>query len=413
MFGYGSWFRPSIPGWGFWRIRFGLGVGLHPTILGCGFGTCVVSVRGPPVPAPFPAPVCGVGVCAWARVSAATRHSLLQCWGVCVFVCVSHLVPCPSRLGFRCGGLCLGFGCSRGPPLQAWVLGCVCVCVRAPLVPRLSWLECAVWACLHGLRFGLCPATPGWGVRACVTLCTVPRFYPAIPGGLVVCVWVPVLSALWFSPGLRAWSRGLLCAPRPFLVSFWGGRLWRGGVREFPWSEFVPPLPFCFFFSDWCGFPPCRVLALWCPSHAVLVLGLVAPVPPSHFVQATPSCFFLLFFLPVSARARCVLACAGCPFFGWAAALGCVSPVLAGWFSGFPSEGPVCAVFGAFWLGGLPASCGVGGRLRGCGPISYPPFFFLGGSACSSLGLPWAGARTGRHSVWLTGKLLVPEFCWA
>ena len=45
--------------------------------------------------------------------------------------------------------------------------------------------------------------------------------------------------------------------------------------------------------------------------------------------------------------------------------------------------------------------------------LSRPPplFAFWGGSACSSLCLPWAGARTDRHSVWLTGLLLVLALC--
>ena len=42
----------------------------------------------------------------------------------------------------------------------------------------------------------------------------------------------------------------------------------------------------------------------------------------------------------------------------------------------------------------------------GASPLSV--FFFLGGGfACSSLCLSWGGARTGRHSVWLTGLPLV------
>ena len=52
---------------------------------------------------------------------------------------------------------------------------------------------------------------------------------------------------------------------------------------------------------------------------------------------------------------------------------------------------PVGAVFGVVWLGGLPASCGVGGRLRGSGPVSClaPPFFW--GGVCLFLPLPSLG----------------------
>ena len=83
---------------------------------------------------------------------------------------------------------------------------------------------------------------------------------------------------------------------------------------------------------------------------------------------------------------------------------------------------PLCLfggpVFGAFWVGGLAASGGVGGLFGGCGLFSRPPFlpplfFFGGGAACSSLCFPWAGARTGLHSVWSSGLLLAVAFCLA
>ena len=59
--------------------------------------------------------------------------------------------------------MCLGssFGCA--PPLLARVLGYVCACVRALLVPRHSWLGCPIWMCVLGLGFRLRPATPSWG----------------------------------------------------------------------------------------------------------------------------------------------------------------------------------------------------------------------------------------------------------
>ena len=91
-----------------------------------------------------------------------------------------------------------------------------------------------------------------------------------------------------------------------------------------------------------------------------------------------------------------------------------------------------------FWLGGPPVrprgSClrcllgGGIGRLLLCwravwwlwavfAPPPLPPCFSLGGggggAACSSLCLPWAGARTGPHSVWLSGLLLAVAFCLA
>ena len=94
--------------------------------------------------------------------------------------------------------------------------------------------------------------------------------------------------------------------------------------------------------------------------------------------------------------------------------------------AGFGWVVPLCLfggpVFGAFWVGGLAASCGVGGRFGGCGLFSRPPplpplffvvFFVGGGAACSSLCLPSAGARTGPHSVWSSGLLLAVAFCLA
>ena len=120
---------------------------------------------------------------------------------MCVLVCASSLVPCSSWLGVRCGGVCLRLGSSRAPPLLAGLLGRVCVCVRTPLVPRPSRLACAVWACVLGLGFCLCPAHPGWGVGVCVcAFVRVPRFYPVIPGGLMcVCVGVGFVCSLVFS----------------------------------------------------------------------------------------------------------------------------------------------------------------------------------------------------------------------
>ena len=72
---------------------------------------------------------------------------------VCVFVCVLPLYPADPGWGARRGCVCLGsdFGCA--PPLLAGVLGCVCGGVGAPLVPHHSWLGCAVWVCVFGLRF--------------------------------------------------------------------------------------------------------------------------------------------------------------------------------------------------------------------------------------------------------------------
>ena len=70
--------------------------------------------------------------------------------------------------------------------------------------------------------------------------------------------------------------------------------------------------------------------------------------------------------------------------------------------AGFSLVVPLCLYggppFGAFWVGGLAASCGVGGQFGGCGLFSPPPppplFFFWGRGACLFLPLPSLGWRT-------------------
>ena len=179
-----------------------------------------------------------------------------------------------------------------------------------------------------------------------------------------------------------------------------GGRLWRGGVRVLLLVGCAPPRPLWFFFFFLSG--GLRGVGRWL-SWSGVSLSLFP-----HPFSSRPHCLLFVFFFP----ARCVSACFGCPFSQWAAALGLVLPVLACWSPGAPLGG---LVVGAVWVGGLASSCGVGGRRGGCGSFSRPlppDFFFLGGgSACSSLCLPWAGARTGRHSVWPSSLLLVVAFC--
>ena len=218
---------------------------LRPATPGWGVGVCACPCARSACTLPLPAGVCGVGVCAWAWVSAAPRHSWLGCWGVCVFVCPLSLYPttpgwgvrrgCVFGLGFRlrsaalgwgvgvfrasvsphrlypatprwggrCGCVCLGSGFGCAPPLLAGVLGCVCVCVPAPIVPRNSWLGCVVWVCVLGLGFRLRPATPGWGVGVCAcscarSACTLPLL--AWVCGVAVCAWARVSAA-----PLRSW----------------------------------------------------------------------------------------------------------------------------------------------------------------------------------------------------------------
>ena len=133
---------------------------------------------------PLLAGSCGVGVCASARVSAAPRHSWLGCWAVCVLVCVLPLYPALPGWGVRRGCVCLGSGFGCAPPLLAGVLGCLCVCRRALLVPSHSWLGCAVGVCVFGLGFRLPPATPGWGVGVCACWCGRSACTPPLLAGM-------------------------------------------------------------------------------------------------------------------------------------------------------------------------------------------------------------------------------------
>ena len=145
-------------------------------------------------------------------------------------------------------------------------------------------------------------------------------------------------------------------------------------------------------------------------DQVVSCLRGVRRCPSRSWVSWSPSrlphSFGLRLCLPATALVGCLSACPGCLFLRWAAALGWVSPVLAGRSSGILSGGPVGAAFGTVWLEGLPASRGVGARLRGCVSVScpppplfffsvlfvcFPPFFFLGGGVCLFLPLPSLG----------------------
>ena len=163
--------RNSLLGCAVWVCVFGLGFRLHPATPGWDVGLCVCSCGRSACTPPLLAGLRAVGMCVWARVPAAPRHSWLRCWGVCVLVCVPPLYPATPGWCVRCGCVCLGWGFGCGPPLLAGVLECACAGVRAPPVPRLSWLGCAAWVCVIGLGFRLRPATPGWGVGLYVCSC--------------------------------------------------------------------------------------------------------------------------------------------------------------------------------------------------------------------------------------------------
>ena len=190
--------RHSLLGCAVWVCVLGLGFRLRPAIPSWGVGVCVCLCARSACTPPIAAGVCSVGVCGWARFSAAPRRSWLGCLGVCVFVYALLLYPANPGWGVRCGCVWLGSGFGCAPPFLAVVLGCVCVCVRTALVPHESWLGCAVRLCVLGLGFRLRPATPGWGVGVCVCLCArSSRTPPLLAGvcGVGVCPWARVSAA--------------------------------------------------------------------------------------------------------------------------------------------------------------------------------------------------------------------------
>ena len=210
----------------------------------------------------------------------------------------------------------------------------------------------------------------------------------------VGCLWC---SWLGFRFGLllvRVWLRGRPACPPPFLVLACGV-----GVCAGPGSQLCAALP---------GWVVGVCFLRFCFLLGVTLPGLVVPVPPSPFFRA--GLLALFFFFGVCLLVLVSLFPAGrCSWLG-VAGFGWVVPLCL-------FEGPV---FGAFWGGVWPPLVVLAGGLVAVGCSRAPPpsplcccFFFGGGPACSSLCLPWAGARTGPHSVLSSGLLLSVAFCLA
>ena len=220
--------RHSWLGCAAWVCVLGVGFRLRPATPGWVVGVCVCLCARSACSPPLLAGVCGVCVCVWPRVSAAPRHSWLGCWGVCVFVCPLRLYPATPGWGLWCWCVCLGSGFGCASPLLAGVLGCVCVRVRAPLVPRHSWLGCAAWVCVLGVGFRLRPATPGWVVGVCVCLCARSACSPPLLAGVCgvcVCVW-PRVSAAPRHSWLGCWGVCVFVCPLPLFPATSGWVVW-------------------------------------------------------------------------------------------------------------------------------------------------------------------------------------------
>ena len=278
---------------------------------------------------PLLAGVCCVGVCAWARVSAAPRHSWLGCLGLCVFVCALRLYPATPDWGVRCGCVCLGSGFGCAPPLLPWVLVCVCACVRTLLVPCHSRLGCAARVCVLWLGSRLRPATPGWGVGVWVCLCarsacTLPLLAWVCEVG--VCVWAQV-SAAPRQSWLGCWGVCVfVCASRFYHATPCSGV--RCGCVCFG-SGFgcAPPL-----LAGVLGRVCVRVRTLLVPCHSwlrfavwVVVLGLGFRLRPAAHGWSVGVCVFVraLTWYPATPGwgVRCGSVCLGSGF-------GCAPPLL-------------------------------------------------------------------------------------
>ena len=234
------------------------------------------------------------------------------------------------------------------------------------------------------------PVCPGWGLGWVFlgSICGVVPLVSAICG---VRGWASVSVCFWdvcgfvgapLAPRRFRFRRAVwACVPGPGLACAQSVLAGLSGCVFFFFFFFCFGFFFSFFFFFW---------ALWLLSLHPLSFGLGWWL----------SFFFFFFLFPV---VRCYwLGVAG---FGWVVRL-----CLCG--------GPPFFFF-FFFLGGGPGRLcwRVVGRLWAVFvPFPLPPsffFFFGGGLACSSLCLPWAGARTGLYSVLSSGLVFSVAFCVA
>ena len=345
--------RHSWLGCAAWLCVLGLGSRLRPATPGWGSGVCVCWCTCSACTPPLLARMCGVCLCAWARVPAASRHSWLVCGGVCVFVCALRLYPAAPGSGVWCMCVCLGSGFGCAPPLVVEALGCVSVCVRAPLVPPHSWLECVVWMYVLGLTFRLRPATPGCFVVVCVCVCVRAPLVPRRSWlGCAVCVCVFGLR-FWLppaTPGSAIWATVCLCARSACTTTLLAGMC---GVGVCAWARvsaapcnswlgrcgdcvFVRPLRLCPATPGWVvrrgcvclgsGFGCARQLPAWVLGCVCVCVHAPLVPRPSWLGCAVWMCVFGLGFrlrpaTPGCADGVCVCLCARSL---------CTPPLLAG-----------------------------------------------------------------------------------
>ena len=227
---------------------------------------------------PFPVLVCGVGV-PGVWVSAAPRHSLGGCWGVCVLLRPSRVVPCTSWLGVLCGGACL---CARPACSSPFLTGVCCVGVRAGPGSRLF------------------PAHLGWVAGVCFLFLGVSCFGSVVsvagcpcPGPCGTCPPVPSISG-WVAGSFFFFSPRVVCVCAFSVSLFPVDRCSWLGVAGFGWvvplCSFGGPLSLAFWVGGLaasCGvggwFAGCGLFSRPPPSLPVFFFGGGLPVPPSAF----------------------------------------------------------------------------------------------------------------------------------
>ena len=389
---------PATPGWGVRRgcVCFGLGFDCALPLLAGVLGCLCVRVCTPLVPRhswlgcaarsactpPLLAGMCGVAVCALAWVSTAPRHSWLGCWGVCVLVRPLRLYPATPGWGVRRGCVYFGLRFDRALPLLAGVLGCLCVRVCTPLVPRHSWLGCAARsACTPPLLAGVCgvavcalawvSAAPRHSWLGCWGVCVLVRplrLYPATPGWGVRCGCVCFGLGFGCAPPLVAGVSGCVCAraPAPLVprhswlrCAAWVCVLWLG-FRLRP-ATGGPGVGLCVCSCARSACTPPLLAGVWGVGVCALAWVLAAPrhswlgcwgvcvlVRPLRLYPATPGW-----------GVRCACVCFGLGF-------GCTPPLLAGVSGCVCARAPAPLVPRHSWLGCAAWVCvlWLGFRLR-------------------------------------------------
>ena len=177
--------------------------------------------------------------CGWVWVLV-TPAVLAEVLGGCV--CIRFVVSSLfCWLGFV--AFVVGLGFRPAPHLSWLGIWDARGCVRAPPAPRRFGFRSAVWACVPRFGFRPRPATPWGGVGVCVWSCARPAWCPAPPGWgccaeVRICaraLLLPRLSWLECVVGACVLGPGLGSAPL-FLVGLSGGALflrvllWLSGV---------------------------------------------------------------------------------------------------------------------------------------------------------------------------------------